>query len=370
MNFKRTGKFLLRKLNGNRLRRAQYPHIKKLLSNLRRNGTLSHYPFKDCKPLMSDFSFFKKSDILWLDFYYSIYKKASIEFISVPMYYFIETCLNNRLLMYGLKEKNFYNQFINCPTPKALVRKINGFLYDMGYNRLSETQALKILKNNDKFLIKPSVESGGGSSITLFERKNGEWTNGKVTLDATFLRKYEKDFVIQEFVRQHEFFAQFNPSSNNTIRIFLYRSIVDDNINILHCLLRIGSKGSFLDHDSHGGVVLAIDHNDHFSSHAIDIYGNKYQAVNDIVFSLAPPVPFMKEIKNQAIQIAEKIYYGRLLALDFTVDYGGQPLLLEINCWRNGISQYQMHNGTLFRQFTREILDYCEKKSPSHVLLI
>ena len=78
----------------------------------------------------------------------------------------------------------------------------------------------------------------------------------------------------------------------------------------------------------------------------------------------------MDEMKALAKKIANNIYYGRLLALDFTVNSDGDPLLLEINCWRNGIHQYQMHNGGLFKEFTKEILDYCQNYQPRFVARI
>ena len=56
------------------------------------------------------------------------------------------------------------------------------------------------------------------------------------------------------------------------------------------------------------------------------------------------------------------------MALDFTIDNTGEPLLLEINCWGNGISQYQMNNGSVFKEYTREVLEYCSKQTFIDVL--
>ena len=53
-----------------------------------------------------------------------------------------------------------------------------------------------------------------------------------------------------------------------------------------------------------------------------------------------------------------------------TVNSEGDPLLLEINCRHNGIHQYQMHNGGLFKEFSEEILDYYQSYQPRFVLRI
>jgi len=45
--------------------------------------------------------------------------------------------------------------------------------------------------------------------------------------------------------------------------------------------------------------------------------------------------------------------------MDFTVDQTGKPIFLEVNCRWNGVSQYQMNLGSLFEDFTDEILSYC-----------
>ena len=65
---------------------------------------------------------------------------------------------------------------------------------------------------------------------------------GEYQLNLEVLNKYNKNFVIQEFVIQHSFLSQFNPKCNNTIEMFVYRSINDDSINILHSIFWVGVK--------------------------------------------------------------------------------------------------------------------------------
>ena len=354
-----------------RSRKKQIVHIKKLITHLKDKGCYKKFPFKGSTPVISRYKMFRNSDKKWLDFYFSVYGKPDPLFISVPVYYYIESCLNNRMLTYAIKEKNFYTKFMpEIPTPNTYIRRINGFYYDHGFNQIDLDEAWEQLLTQAKIILKPSIHSGGGASIRIFEKNGKTFFDGNICLDIEHIKRLSFDFILQEYIVQDRYFSQFNPSSNNTIRVFIYRSVKDDSINILHCLLRIGAKGNYLDHDHLGGVVLSIDDDNMVSSHAIDLYGNKYSMVNEIELSALGQVPAMDKIRQLASKISGNVYYGRFLALDFTVNEKKEPLLLEINCWRNGISQYQMHNGGLFKEFTEEILDYVQEEKVPYTLSI
>lgn len=371
MNVKRQIDKIVKDTFIRRSRKKQLHYLKKLIDHLKVKKSFVKYPIKKYPPVIKRYSFYHYSDLKWLDFYFSVFGSPDPSFIPVPIYYYVETCLNHRMLTYAIKDKNFLNKFMpTIPTPGTIIRCINGFYYNDKFQKIDINQVWQLLNQHDKFILKPSIESGGGSSIRVFEKRDSGFLDDKDNLNAMFFDGYGKDFIIQEYIVQHGYFSQFNPSSNNTIRVFTYRSVKDDSVNLLHCLFRVGAKGSYLDHDHLGGVVLSIDEHNKISPHAIDIYGNKYKSVNGIEFSNLDSVPAMAEIRKLAKEIAGNIYYGRLLALDFTVSSECVPLMLEINCWRNGISQYQMHDGGLFKEFTEEILDYCQKEKFTYTLSI
>jgi hypothetical protein len=360
-----------RSILSKRLRLGQQKNIDELISHLRKERRYSRYPLEEYPPTIAKYPFFHKSDLKWFDFYFSVYGKPDQDFISVPFYLYIEECLNDRMSMYSIKDKNFYNQFLTeIPTPITILRRLNGFYYDDQFQKIDKKNIMACLGGQKKLLLKPSIDSGAGQDILVFEYQNGIFNNGESNLDPGFLDKYNKDFVIQEFVTQHGFFSQFNPTCNNTIKIFAYRSIHDDSVNLLHSILWVGAKGRFLDHDHWGGFGLSINEENKLNKHAIDVNGNKYESVNNIVLSTLGEVPGMDKLRTLAKDIASKIYYGRLLAIDFTVASDGNPLMIEINVRSNAIHQYQMHNGGLFKGFTKEILDYCQSYHPRFVVRI
>lgn len=354
-----------------RLYRNSNKKIKHLINNLKDKQRHQKYPIGSIEPIVTKYNLYHKSDNLWFDFYYSIHRKPDENLISVPTYSRIEGYLNDRMLTFAIKEKNFYDLFFTgIATPHTLIRRINAIYYNEKYKRIERDEILGSFNGFDKLILKPAINSGGGKSIMVFERTDGVHKSNNNRLEVDFLDNYSKDFVLQEFITQHQFFSQFNPTSNNTIRIFTYRSVKDDSINLLHTLLRIGAKGNFLDHDHLGGVVCAISDENYISEQAFDVLGNAYQQVNGIELASLEKVPFMDELRAMAKKIAERVFYGRVLAIDFTVTSEGIPLLLEINCRGNGVNQYQMHNGGLFKEFTTEILDHCQKESSKFVLNI
>ena len=352
-----------------RLRLGQQKNIDELVSHLTKERKYSSYPVEKYPPTIAKYPFFHKSDLKWFDFYFSVYGKPDQNFISVPFYLYIEECLNDRMSMYAIKDKNFYNQFLTeIPTPATILRRLNGFYYDDQFQKIDKKNIMTYLGRHKKVILKPSVDSGSGYDIFVFENKNGIFCNGESNLSPELLGSYNKDFIIQEFVTQHSFFTQFNPTCNNTIKIFTYRSINDDSVNLLHSILWVGAKGRFLDHDHWGGFGLSINEENRINKYAIDVNGNKYESVNNIVLSSLGEVTGMDKLRELAKNIASNIYYGRLLAIDFTVASDGNPLMLEVNVRSNAIHQYQMHNGGLFKEYTKEILDYCKIYHPRFVV--
>ncbi len=329
--------------------------INKKLNYLKKKNKLAKFPFKKQKPLVSNYPLFSKIDRKWLDFFYSSNGIADAEYIPLRYYYnFIEPCLNDQPLLATLQDKNFYELFFKeIKTPKTVFRRINGFFFNNNYGQiLLNNKTLDDIRSNyNRILVKPSIDSGSGKFILLFElnEPEGKLKCGNNELNMEFLQNYGKDFIIQEFVKQHQFFKRFNTTSNNTLRVFTYRSVVDNVVNILHILLRIGKSGSYLDHDNLGGVGISIKDDGFFDEFAYNDNGERFPSINNINFKEVGKVPFINELKKIAVKIAQNVYYARLLAMDFTVDDEGNILLIEINCWGNGITQYQMNNGSLLK---------------------
>lgn len=319
--------------------------------------------------MIKKFSLNDYSSNNYFDFYYSVSKKDSNNYIPAPTYLlFIEPILNNRKYAAVISDKNYYEEnILDVKTPETFLRKINGQYYDKYYNKinLSNVNLMNCFLKHDKLILKASLEtgSGAGKNIDIFLRKYESYysisKNEKLSLDylSTF-----PDFIIQEVIMQYDFFKQFNPESNNTLRILTYRSVKDDSVHVLHRLFRVGKKGSFLDHDNLGGIVIGINSKGELNEFGTDNNGNRYYEYNSIKLASLKKVPYIIDVEKVALRIASRFRYVRLLAIDFSVDEIGSPILFEINTIGNGTCQYQMNNGALFGDFTEEILKYCSAK--------
>jgi len=335
------------------------------LEILRKKGLYKTFPYTKVTPTVFKYPFRNKAERYYLDFFYSVTSIPEPDYIPATTYLLhLEPALNDVRFIKSIDNKALYDKVLTeIKTPKSILRKINNFFYNQDYTpvKISDSYIKEITSSYDRLILKPSVESGSGNNIRLFVKVNNSFVDGSEELNTILLSDFP-DFVLQEVIIQHDFYKQFNPSSNNTLRILTYKSVKDNSIHILHSLLRIGRKGSFMDHDNHGGIVVGITPDGQLNSFGCDINGLKFSAYNGINFNEIKGVPFIEDIKTMALTIANQIYYGRLLAIDLTVDYNGNPLLLEINCHGNGTTQYQMNNGPLFKEFTAEILDYCAIK--------
>lgn len=364
----------LSKLYMRRARQYYDSILRKELARLDKSKKYKKFPAPGPNPIIYDSRFHRSKDRGWQDFFFSLSGIRSTAYIPPSIFYpVMEPVLNNRLMVRTIKDKNFYDiLYPEIATPPTPLRRINGFLYDENYNQVEANDNFlgKALFPYNKLILKPSMDSGSGSGIFLFTRDGGHFKSDGTVLDSAYIRSLQFDFVAQAYIEQHDYFRSLNPSSSNTIRLLVYRSVVDDSINVLSGLLRIGKKDCFMDHDNLGGVSIAISPEGDVGNYAYDVKGNSYERFNEVVIKDIGMIPQFGEFVKMAKTIAIKSHYGRLLGLDFTMDSSGRVMLLDINCWRNGINHFQLCHGTLFGQFTSEIIDYCNRAESFNVVRV
>lgn len=309
----------------------------------------------------------KKVNPKWFEVYYHITNNPDIRFAPEDIYFGrIENKLNNRELVLAYADKNFYDLFYQAPDlfPKTLLRNIDGFFYDKDYNpiNIDNTSIDQFLSSCQKIIIKPSVDSGGGRKICLFTKKDKNfYDKNNQVLELDFLKKnFARNYLIQEYLSQNEYLAKFNDSSVNTIRIFTYRSVKNDQVHALHAVLRIGKKGNYLDDQNVGGVACKINDDLTLNNFATNYFGEKFEEFNGIKFSSAGKVPFVNEIKQLAVNLAIKNIHSRVIGFDFTIDSQNQIKLVEINHLWTGINFFQMNGDPVLGKFTDEVVEFCK----------
>lgn len=358
-------KLLLSQLFYFRTRQSLKAKIKSILKNINPQNSLT-------ESYKADYLHYWRSidphaNFDWFKAYAAVNGNFDIRYASEIIYYNIfEPTLNNAIFAEAYSDKNNYHRFINHSyLPKILLRCIQGAFMDEDYKNISDLEQhfKSILQKNEKVVCKKTIETGGGADVEILRKTDAGFTDNKnniVRIDE-LLKRFGQSFLIQEYIEQHPFFSQFNPSSVNTIRIFTYRSVLDNQVHILHSVLRIGKKGALVDNQASGGISCGIIINSGIlNNFAIDKYGSKYLESNQISFS-GQEVPEYGKMKEIAIEIAHLFPYHRLLGFDFALDKNEKIRVVEVNNRNNEINFYQMNNGSLFGDFTQEVVQYCKR---------
>ena len=293
-------------------------------------------------------------------------------FIPESIYYSrIEPCLNNKAFAKCYTDKNSYSFFLKeFKFPETIISNIEGVFYNNKFETISGEQVKNILDGQDRFIIKPAVDSGGGKSVSLWVKKDGVFVSdeGGMFNPGELFKKYNKNFIIQEAIHQHPFYSKFNSTSVNTVRILTYRSVKDNQIHLLHCILRVGASGKITDNQASGGFACGVTDDGFLTGKAVDKYGNRYSSVNGIMLEKGIRLEGIDELMTIAKAVASKYYYSRLLGFDLCVDENNNSRIIEVNNLNNEINFFQMLNGSLFKEFTDEVVSYCANEKRSFMI--
>ena len=282
----------------------------------------------------------------------------------------VEPILNPHRYTSYYSDKNIFDRLFKLGTlPKTISRKIQGFYYDSLYNSINlrdDAALLNILELStcNKIIIKPSIDSCSGNGIKLFEKEDNKWveTGGDRTLTLAYLNtNYGDDFVVQEYVEQAEFMSYFNPTSVNTLRLTLYRSVQTNECHVPSAIIRIGANGSFVDNAHAGGGYVGIKVKDGtLCNKVLNQYGESRTEFNGIDFTKEHKIPNWDKVVEFAKYIGQNVTHHRLLALDIMIDKTGRPLLIEFNCDSYSMWLFQFTSGAALGEYTDEVIEYCK----------
>lgn len=262
-------------------------------------------------------------------------------------------CKQQEKIQY-LANKSFYNRWYSGNVfPEVFVHNIDGIFFNNRYISITENEISKILGELDyPVVIKPNMDSMGGANVFFPKDEN----------ELKSLMENSKNYVVQEVIRQHEFFDKYNRHGLNTIRLDLYRSVVTNDMHYLHAALRMG-KGGDLDNETAGGIHCFINEDGYLNDYAVDKIGDIYTQHPDtkLKFCDESKIPFFDEMKKLAIEIAKDLYLSRLISLDMCLDRTNRWRVIEINLFDITIQFAQLGGKPFFGHFTKEVIDYCKQ---------
>ncbi|MCW9706763.1 sugar-transfer associated ATP-grasp domain-containing protein [Fodinibius salsisoli] len=248
--------------------------------------------------------------------------------------------------------KSFYNRwFPEGIFPKDLFHRIDGQYLDRNLEVSNYNELQRLAKQiTYPVILKPNKDTYGGMDINIVN--NAE--------ELLSLANKRKNFVVQEKIKQHDFFEKFHPKSLNTIKLFLYKSVKNDQLHILSMALRMGKNGS-LDNESAGGVSTFIRDDDSLNGYAVDKLGTKYLEHPNTGAPFDCKIPDLDRLRTLARKIGNKVFFARVFALDACYDNEGNWRIIELNTYGQSIRFAQYGGQPFFGEFTDEVIEHCKE---------
>lgn len=231
----------------------------------------------------------------------------------------------------------------------SILKNMNGYYYFEG-KPVSEDEAVSLCKNLDKVIIKPSRKSEG-KGVQMFSSKDGITDLSGKSIGQVF-KDYKKDFLVQEWVKQHERMAALNPTSVNTMRILSYRSGME--VLIIYSVVRIGRNGSVVDNQCAGGISTTIDQDGKLGKSAFGGFSKDNVEKTDTGITLEG---YQLPSYDKAIEMVKRLHlklpFFNLVGWDVAIQEDGNPVLIEFNT-NPGLSQSAFGSG--MGEYTERII--------------
>jgi hypothetical protein len=171
--------------------------------------------------------------------------------------------------------------------------------------------------------------------------------------------KRKENFVVQEKIQQHETQSKLHPPSLNTVRVYLYKSVKDNQTYIINIAQRMGNGGA-LDNVASGGLISMIREDGQMHGYALDRYGKKFETHPVTGMPFNHVLPELDAMKNLAVEVASKLFHLRVVGLDLCYDSTGTWRIIEINTKGHSIRFSQYPGRPFFGELMDEVREYCK----------
>lgn len=287
----------------------------------------------------------------WHQYFFSRTGLYSVKYVPTSLYRLELTGRLNRLpWCVPFSDKNMND--ILLPTikqPHTYLKSRNGYFY-VDNKAVSFDRAVEICANIGDVIIKPTLSSHGERVEKL------HIVDGVVDEDGTTLREllksYDKNFLIQDIIKQHDAMNALNPDSINTLRIVTYRKEME--IYVLYAAIRIGRKGQQIDNESAGGMSTKINKDGKLCKYAFGAPGQDYIEVTDSGVMLEG---YLIPSFEKAIDLVKDYHlllpFQNLIGWDICIDQVGDPVLLE---WNTTPELSQSAVGPAFGEYTEMVV--------------
>lgn len=285
------------------------------------------------------------------ELYYSVTGEFDPKVVSEMLFRVkIDPMLNERKVNFAWDDKNYFDRFVpEVNFPYTFVRNIYGSFLDHNYNSISPEEAKLIISQNLPVIAKPTIASGLSKQITVLDKME----NIEAVLD-----EFGDNFIVQRLVEPCDELKQFSPRSVNIMRIIT--AIIDGKPRFLSACLRANTEDSISDNritaDGKGMVVIGINSDGTLKNTGIYSCGEKIVKLpNGLEFG-GIRIPSFDRAIETVLNAHTKMPMLRAIGWDVTIDKDYNPIVIEYNLKGMGIYYYQLANGPLFGDYTKDIV--------------
>lgn len=296
------------------------------------------------------------SELKILPKYYQMFKTLEhfdADFVSDDLFMpFILRKLNNKSESVAFEHKGLYDILFKdvIKRPKTIVNNINGTFYTADMDVISKDEAIAILKNEQSFIIKPTVGSCMGRGVKIINPKNDK-------IEIVF-SQYKTNFITQKIVHQSTLTAIYNESSLNTFRVSTLN--INGKVSLCTILFRCGQEGSSVDNGGAGGLMIGVNEDGLLREYG---YNNKYKRLFETKSGVKFSAGIFPTMRKMVATIKE-IHQKRLPTIgfagwDIALDENNDPVMIEVNLDWPGIQFEQLCPGRpIFGDRTDEVINY------------
>ncbi len=324
-------------------------NVKKRLRSIHNgyNGTAAEYN-ETVVPYWKRFG--RKPEKYWYDLYCNGLKAYDPRYVSDTIWYKdILPYFNYIAINKAYRDKGMYSRLLrDVKKPETVVKNIAGCYFNGdGDEPISEEEAIALCEKEEHLIVKPSVNSGSGRSITFFDKDD---PNTEKIPDI--FKRFRFNFVVQRLVRQHADLARINPASLNTIRVVSF--YFKGEVHILSTILRMGGVGSRVDNISAGGISCVINPDGQLAEKAVTRKSEWTDEHPSGIKFRDIKVPGFDRIIETVKRLHPTLPYFGIIGWDYAVDETGAPVFIEFNIMPE---PNQISCGPTFADLSEEVFE-------------
>ena len=361
MNFQKVKKSITKKLKDMHAFRRMKKKAKKTLDSVHDSLKKNPQPELTNEEARQIDEYWSKFGIVipdkcWFQWYYGVTGIKDPRFIPQELYFALTIPhYNYRPFVDAYKDKNIFSTLLpEKYFPKTVLKCVKDEFFDNSGNYIAHGDDLaRILLEQKEVIVKNAWDTGRGLNVKKYV------INNKEDVQELLNTWKGKCFIVQEAVKQHPFFAQFNESSVNIIRVNTWYD--KGQVYISTPVLRFGLPGFFTDVCFVEGEetlrLVGITNDGYLKDEIVDYYGRK-KDIGTLISDRSERVPAWDKIREILTECAKKLPYFRLIGWDVTVSETGEPVLFEYNIsWPSSYGS-QMVDGPMWGEQTDNLLAF------------